>query len=79
VRKDLRFDAALGAHQHNVVSLIGSDPCEDERGHEVAARAAARDQDLITARAAWGVRRCPERSRASSISHFYAARLHAAR
>jgi len=41
--QNLRFDAALGSDQYNLVSLIGSHAREGERGHEVAAGAAARD------------------------------------
>ncbi len=41
VREDLRFDATLGSHQDNVVSLSSRDVRERERGHEVAAGAAA--------------------------------------
>jgi len=44
VREDLRFDATLGSHQDNVVSLSSRDVRERERGHEVAAGAAAGDE-----------------------------------
>jgi len=42
-RQDLRFDPALCSYQHNVVALIGCHAGEGERGHKVAAGAAAGD------------------------------------
>ena len=42
-RQDLRFNASLGSHQYNFVSLIGSDLSQGERRHQVAAGAAAGD------------------------------------
>ncbi len=46
VRQDLRFDATLGSYQHNVVALIGCHSGEGESRHQVAAGAAAGDEDL---------------------------------
>src|SRR5258705_4767061 len=44
-RQDSRFDAALGADEDDVVTEIGDDAGERKGGHEMAASAAACDEE----------------------------------
>jgi hypothetical protein len=45
-RQDSRFDAALGPDEDDVVPEIGGDAGERKGGHEMAASAAACDEEL---------------------------------
>src|SRR5258706_898015 len=50
-RQDLRFDAPLRADQHRLVTCVLGGSCQREGRHQVAARAAACNQDLPPAAA----------------------------
>ena len=54
--ENLRFDAAGRSDQYDIVSLIGSDAREGERGHQMAPGAAAGDQNLQMRNAKCGMR-----------------------
>src|ERR1041385_7117676 len=54
VWKDLRFDAALSTYQYDVVSLLSGNAPQCEGRHQVAARAAAGDENFHVRRGACG-------------------------